>query len=296
MQCPRCGEVFKTASQKSRHKAKNNCTDCKSPNSTCSHTHAPIDSENRNIESEDRNNESEDRNIESEDRNIESEDRNNESEVEVMATSHASTFTEILTKCRKVTLEAKEVYSVYDAIMMACGTSSRHVFTCYSRMMKLHHLPAHQTHQFPGRGQRLTPVASESQCFDIVRLILGSSRLPLDHRRAILGDVGYVPVKTYVEVEIHNNVMKALSHEDIILQYDVGVYRVDMYFPKYRIAVECDENGHPYYDGETEKSRQEYITQKLGCTWIRYNPYDENFDVFRLINTILTQMKAFSSH
>ena len=38
--------------------------------------------------------------------------------------------------------------------------------------------------------------------------------------------------------------MTVFAAEEIILQYNVLSYRVDAYFPKYKLAIEVDEQGH----------------------------------------------------
>ena len=47
---------------------------------------------------------------------------------------------------------------------------------------------------------------------------------------------------------------------------------IDLYFPKYKLAVECDENNHQNYEILGEKLRELYIKEKLKCSFIRFNP------------------------
>lgn len=210
-----------------------------------------------------------------------------------IAMTNSGAIIDILEKCRKATCNGIAVYSIYDAICIARGFRAAHAHTCYMRILKNHpRLTASATIKFPGQGQRPTPVASETMCADIVRLVVGSSRLPLDNRRAIVGDTQYIPVRTYIEEEIHGVIEKAFSHEDILRQYNVGRFRVDMYFPVHNLAIECDEDGHKGYEEGADLSRQEYITSELKCSWIRYNPYDADFNIFRLINSIVTALSG----
>jgi very-short-patch-repair endonuclease len=116
--------------------------------------------------------------------------------------------------------------------------------------------------------------------------------MPLAERRSILEDSEYIPVRTYAEAEIHGKIAKAFAHTDIRLQYAVGQYRVDLFFPEYSLVVECDEYGHELYDAEQERARHAFITGELGCKWIRYDPFDEDFDVFDLINQIGGTMRS----
>ena len=57
------------------------------------------------------------------------------------------------------------------------------------------------------------------------------------------------------------------------------LFRIDIYFTKYCLAVEIDEKGHTDRDLEFEKKRQEALEKKRNCTFIRINTSRENFDV-----------------
>jgi len=60
-------------------------------------------------------------------------------------------------------------------------------------------------------------------------------------------------------------------------------YRIDLYLPKVKLAIEFDEFNHRKYDLEAERKREQEIQQHLGCTFFRYNPDDKNFNIFRMI-------------
>ena len=84
-------------------------------------------------------------------------------------------------------------------------------------------------------------------------------------------------------------ITNAFKIEDTIPQYSVGSYRLDLYFPKYKIVVECDENGHNDRHPEKEKEREDYVNRELGITmdnWVRFNPDDPYFDVANVIGQI----------
>ena len=81
--------------------------------------------------------------------------------------------------------------------------------------------------------------------------------------------------------------------EDAIPQYPVGTYRLDLYFPKYKIIIECDENGHADRHPEKEKEREDYVNKELGVTsdnWVRFNPDDPYFDIANVIGQIHLRM------
>jgi very-short-patch-repair endonuclease len=70
-------------------------------------------------------------------------------------------------------------------------------------------------------------------------------------------------------------------------QYNIGKYRVDLYFTDYNIIIECDENNHIDRDIEYEKEREIYLLS-LKNTIIRFNPNDPLFDLSNVLNRINT--------
>ena len=57
------------------------------------------------------------------------------------------------------------------------------------------------------------------------------------------------------------------------------MFRIDIYFTEYRLAVEIDEKGYTDRDSKFEKLRQEALKKELNCKLIRINTSTENFDV-----------------
>jgi len=68
-------------------------------------------------------------------------------------------------------------------------------------------------------------------------------------------------------------------------QYIIGIYRIDLYFPDYHLAVECDENNHADRDPSKEKIREDYILSQ-GNKLIRYNPNTSEFDLSNVLREI----------
>ena len=56
------------------------------------------------------------------------------------------------------------------------------------------------------------------------------------------------------------------------------LFRIDIYFTKYCLAVEIDEKGHTDRDLIFEEKRQKALEKKLNYTFIRINTSRENFD------------------
>ena len=63
----------------------------------------------------------------------------------------------------------------------------------------------------------------------------------------------------------------------ILLQHSVLGYRLDLYFPKHKLAIEVDEKGHTGRDKRKEIERQETIEKEHGCKFIRINPDENNY-------------------
>ena len=89
------------------------------------------------------------------------------------------------------------------------------------------------------------------------------------------------------ERETLSYILTAFKGQEMKEQYTVDGYRIDLYFPTHKLAIECDEFGHKDRDIGYEVTRQKYIETKLGCTFIRYNPDDKDFDIFSVMNSIM---------
>ena len=92
------------------------------------------------------------------------------------------------------------------------------------------------------------------------------------------------------ETETLSYIQRAFKGEEMINQYCVDGYRIDLYFPKYKLAVECDEFDHNDRNIEYEVKRQKHIEIKLDCHFIRYNPDADDFDPFNLLNRVYQQL------
>ena len=56
------------------------------------------------------------------------------------------------------------------------------------------------------------------------------------------------------------------------------LFRIDIYFTEYSLAVEIDEKGHTDRDLIFEKNRQKTLEKKLNCKFIRNNTSRGNYD------------------
>ena len=80
--------------------------------------------------------------------------------------------------------------------------------------------------------------------------------------------------------------MKTFEGENIETQYSVLNYRVDLHFHDYKIAIEVDEKGHKDRNEDYEKQRQKEIEAELSCKFVRINPDEENFNIYKVKNKI----------
>ena len=78
-------------------------------------------------------------------------------------------------------------------------------------------------------------------------------------------------------------------------QFSVGNFRIDLYFTKYKIAVECDEHDHQNRDAQYEYGRQQFITEQLGCRWVRFDPHHKTFSMAKVANHIFRAIMLTST-
>ena len=77
-------------------------------------------------------------------------------------------------------------------------------------------------------------------------------------------------------------------------QYSVLGYRIDLYFHKYKLAIEVDELGHADRNINNEIERQKALEKELNCVFIRINPDKKDFNILKAINEIYRLLKKSS--
>ena len=80
--------------------------------------------------------------------------------------------------------------------------------------------------------------------------------------------------------------MTIFDGEPMQQQFSVGLFRIDLYLTRLKIAVECDEHDHKDRDSQREHDRQKFITEQLNCQWVRFNPHDNFFSIASIANRI----------
>ena len=93
------------------------------------------------------------------------------------------------------------------------------------------------------------------------------------------------------EQTIINSVKAAFEGENIQTQYSVLGYRIDLYFHEYKLATEVDELGHAGRNINNETERHKGLEKKLNCVFVRNNPDEKNFNIFKEIKEIHRHIK-----
>ena len=96
------------------------------------------------------------------------------------------------------------------------------------------------------------------------------------------------------EQTVINSIKDAFEGENMQTQYSVLSYRIDLYFHKYKLAIEVDELGHNDRNIKDEIERQRGLERELYCLFIRINPDAADFNIYREINKIHRHIKQLN--
>jgi len=97
-----------------------------------------------------------------------------------------------------------------------------------------------------------------------------------------------------IETNTISQIITVFKYEKIKKQYKCNNYRIDLYFIDYKLAIECDELQHNRNKTE-DNIREEIIKNKLNCTFIRYKPLSNNFNIFDVIHLIFYHIKNYNN-
>jgi len=98
---------------------------------------------------------------------------------------------------------------------------------------------------------------------------------------------------TCIEADTIKCIIDTFNGEEMVEQYKINIYFIDLYFPKYKLAIECDEYNHisqKNYDNEREHVTKLEIKE---IYFIRYKPQDKDFNIFKTINEIYKYINNF---
>jgi very-short-patch-repair endonuclease len=99
---------------------------------------------------------------------------------------------------------------------------------------------------------------------------------------------------TCIESDSIGFIQKTFRGEKMVEQFRVNNYSIDLYFPDYKLAIECDEKHHNSRR-ESDKIRENFIKNELQCHFIRYSPEKKDFDMSVTLNEIYTYIKNYNS-
>ena len=95
------------------------------------------------------------------------------------------------------------------------------------------------------------------------------------------------------EQTIINSIKDTYKGENIQTLYSVLNYRIDLYFHEYKLTIEVDELGHTNRNINNEIERQKTLEKELNCIFIRINPDEKDFNIFKEIKKIHRHIKKF---
>lgn len=98
--------------------------------------------------------------------------------------------------------------------------------------------------------------------------------------------IGFAHNKEIRFREILSGCLRQLNYE-VIYQYNILKYRIDIYIPKLNIAIEYDENNHNTYTYEEQELRQRIIEKELNCEFIRVS---DDYSIGDAIGIVLAQI------
>lgn len=121
------------------------------------------------------------------------------------------------------------------------------------------------------------------------QLLMGSRKLLATETAKIFGfDPKFFFRYRQKEIEIFGNLKIFFDELNIkyVHQYLVDKYKIDIYLPHHKLAIEIDEHDHMDRNKTTEKEREVYIKKKLNCQFLRCNPDSKTFSIPALIGQI----------
>ena len=101
-----------------------------------------------------------------------------------------------------------------------------------------------------------------------------------------LHDVVYTKEQTVLK-----SIKDAFEGDGMQTQYSVLGYRIDLHFHKHKLAIEDDELGHADRNLSNETKRQKALKKELDCVFLRINPDEEDFNIFKEIKKIQRHTK-----
>ena len=94
------------------------------------------------------------------------------------------------------------------------------------------------------------------------------------------------------EIEIVGFIEEVLTQSLIPFEFQkrVANFRIDLYLPNQKLAIEIDENNHADRDAHYEETREQRIKQELGCKFLRINPDAKDFKMSYCIGCVMKEI------
>ena len=123
---------------------------------------------------------------------------------------------------------------------------------------------------------------------DIAITIIMQSRLSDPETIKIRSDLEFNQINLILKKEqtVLKSTKDAFEGEDMQTQYTAIGYRIDIYFHKHKPAFEVDELGHVDRSLNNKIERQKALERKLNCVFIRINPFEKDFNIFKEIASL----------
>ena len=120
-----------------------------------------------------------------------------------------------------------------------------------------------------------------NNCTEVKSCNYGSKILKKEEERRFRANLGLKEDNIIIteEYSISSKIMEVFAKENIKLQHFVLGCHIDLYFPKYRLAVEIDGKVRLGRNENKDKQREDKIKEALECEFIRINPSKEKFNI-----------------
>ena len=107
--------------------------------------------------------------------------------------------------------------------------------------------------------------------------------------------LGFTPHDLIItkEQSVLTKTMKVFVNEEILLWHSALSYRLDLYFPRYRLAIQVDEKGQKDRNKYKEAEKKGH-KQHLDCKLIRVSSGEKDFDIYVEIGKIYNHVNRSS--
>lgn len=129
---------------------------------------------------------------------------------------------------------------------------------------------------------------------DGLKRLLSRSRKKVssDLAEALGFDVNYTKY-TCTESDTIKAIKEVFNGEDMIEQFRVNSYMIDVYMPKFKLAIECDEYNHKFQKDKDDERERDIRKLIPDIQFIRLNPDDKNYNIYMSLNEIYQHITSY---